>query len=115
MSLDDMLKSMASKPPKRGDMVRDIVIETMATLREEMAKLKVDPEASSRQVTNVVQSINNTARLLARLEGALEITETMILRHPLTRKIADTIVETLEPWPDARKACLQAFENLKNG
>jgi hypothetical protein len=86
--------------------------DTVRRLRRELDRLDDDPEATSRERASVSTALTSATRLLARLSGALEISQSQILRSPHWQAIQQTIVDALRPWPESLAAAhkaLQAF------
>ena len=94
-------------PEASGDAgPREIVIENLRVLRE---RLRTAPPS---EVTKVTGQITAAAKVLARLDGSLEVTRGQIMRSVFWREMVAKMVKVLEPYPEAVRALAKAFEDL---
>jgi hypothetical protein len=108
----------ASAPASRpGDPIGDEAAEAVARdtvnrLRRELDRLDVDTDATSRERASVSTALTSATRLLARLSGALEISQSQILRSPHWQAIQQAVVGALRGNVEALAAvdtALRAF------
>jgi hypothetical protein len=84
---------------------REIVLETLRVLR---ARLRSAPPS---EVTKVTREVTSATKVLARLDGSLEVTQGQIRRSPYWRALMLKIEKAIEPFPDAVRAFAKAFED----
>jgi hypothetical protein len=81
----------------------------VATLRALRRHLE---EAERDEVAALANAITSSSRLLARLTGQLEISESQIVRSVPWRKAKALLEEALAPYPEAARAVAAAFEEF---
>lgn len=117
-SWDEAQASAASKPldkpeppaiphVEETDDIRKITTDTLRTLRGLLQVADRDSMAS------IAQAISAQSRILARVSGQFEITQTQIVRSPHFREAMGVLERAIEPYPDAVRAAAKAFEELQ--
>jgi hypothetical protein len=88
-----------------------IVVELLASLRDQLRAGDLAP----RERAQVSTAATSAARLLARLAGRLELTESQIARSEVFRRLTRRAIESLRPYPDACEAFTSALEAHERG
>jgi len=100
-------KGEAIAPPEADDLdPRANAVATLAALRRHLR------DAERSEVSAIANAITSSSRLLARLTGQLEITESQIVRSVPWRKAMSMLEEALAPYPEAARAVSAAFEGF---
>lgn len=81
-------------------------IATLAVLRRHLIAAPRD------QVTSIANAITSSSRLLARLSGQLEVTQAQVLRSAAWARLQRTILDALDPFPEALRAVADATERI---
>lgn len=98
-------------PPTKGEVNDhdDPRANAVATLHKLRVLLdEVPPERAH----NVANAITASSRLLAKLTGQIDVSETMLLRSMGWARIKTALVEAVRPYPDATRALAEAIEKL---
>lgn len=69
-------------------------------------------EVPPERAHNVANAITASSRLLAKLTGQIDVSETMLLRSMGWARIKTALVEAVRPYPDATRALAEAIEKL---
>lgn len=86
--------------------------DTIRRLRQELERLQGDKVATSKERTQISSALTQATRLLAKLTGSLEVSQSQILRSPHWRKLIETMVEAVRPFPGACAAVGEALRGL---
>lgn len=82
---------------------RAVAVQTLGTLQRTMSEVPPDKRAT------VANSITTVAKLIAKLDGDLELTHGAVIRSKPFREMMTLIETTLSAFPDAAKALAEAF------
>ena len=72
-------------------------------------------ECPKDEIPKVATAITSATRLLARLAGSMEITESQIARSEVFRRLTRRCWDALRPYPDACEALTSALEAHERG
>lgn len=89
-----------------------VVRATVLPLRTLIHRVANTPDSNPREVSTLVTALAGVTKLLARLEGDFELTESILLRSRVYAPTRDAIFDALEAFPEARRAVLAALEKL---
>jgi hypothetical protein len=89
------------------------LVAMVRQLRGELDRLKADPQATSRERAQVVSAMTAALRLVAKLDGAGEITQGQLLRSAAWKRCAAVIVDAARNFPGACEAIGKALRNLE--
>jgi transcriptional regulator with XRE-family HTH domain len=112
-----LIREALKRSPDRADAIAAVRLEdhddpranAVATLKKLRALLDdVDP----RSVPPVAQAITASSRLLAKLTGQIDVSETMLLRSMGWARIKTALVEAVKPYPEAARALAEAIEKI---
>jgi hypothetical protein len=92
-----------------------VAAQTVTTLQAELERLRQDKTSSARERASVASSLTSANKLYAKLSGAFEITDAMVLRSDVWTKLLVEILEALRPFPDATKALLARIQPIEAG
>lgn len=95
-------------PVEEGD-TKAVAAATVAELRAVLRQLRTNG-GSPRELASLAGALTAATRLLSRLDGTLEITESMLVRSDAWDPLKRDIVAALTPWPDALDALIEALE-----
>jgi transcriptional regulator with XRE-family HTH domain len=103
-----------SRPPDEGakgevtdhDDPRANAVATLRYLRELLEDV---PKERAHSIANAITACS---RLLAKLTGQIDVSETMLLRSMGWARIKTALVEAVRPYPDATRALAEAIEKL---
>lgn len=107
-------KSAAGEPLDVSN-PKAIAAATVDQLRETLKQLSDTDGAQPREISAVATALTAATRLLARLDGTLEITPTMLVRSPAWEELSTGISEALRPWPDAAAAVVEVLSRAEAG
>lgn len=86
--------------------------DTIRRLRLELQRLEGDKLSTAKERTQLSSALTQATRLLARLTGSLEISQSQILRSPHWRKLLEGLGAALRPVPGACAAAAEYFRGL---
>ncbi len=86
--------------------------DTIRRLRRELERLDGDKLSTSKERAQLSSALTQATRLLAKLTGSLEISQSQILRSPHWRKLLEGLGDALRPVPGASKAAAEYFRGL---
>ena len=69
---------------------------------------EVEPERAH----SIANAITASSRLLAKLTGQIDVSETMLLRSMGWARIKTSLVDAVRPYPEAARALAEAIEKL---
>jgi predicted transcriptional regulator len=98
--------------PTVDDEALDVARDTVMRLRKELDRLDADPAGTARERASVSTALVSATRLLARLSGALEITQSSILRSVHWSAIKVALVDALVVVPGGLEAMAKALRAL---
>jgi DNA-binding transcriptional regulator YdaS (Cro superfamily) len=81
----------------------------IATLKRLRALLE---EVEPTDAPPIANAITASSRLLAKLTGQIDVSETMLLRSLGWARIKSALIESVRPYPEALKAMADAIETL---
>ncbi len=93
--------------------LRAETIEAIRLHRNELRRLEADRTSSPRDRQHAATSLNTALRLLAKLDGAGEVTQGQILRSPAWRRCAAVILEVAAKFPGCSEAMGKAMRELE--
>jgi hypothetical protein len=102
--------STPSQTPKDP---KEVALSTVATLEKAMAELNADPTTPVKEKAQLATALTSATKLLAVLSGSLEITESTIIKSAAFARWLKIVTESLRPFPDAMRACLEACERFE--
>ena len=92
--------------PKVTDDARQIAVETLTALRGRLA------DCPPGDIPRVANAVTQAAKLLAKVSGQLEISQTQIIRSAPWRQLMERLDEVLVAHPDAAKAWSEALAGM---
>lgn len=102
--------SPPTAPVEKGEVIvvgaddpRENAVATLRILRRALEN------AASEQIPSLANAVTSSSRLLARLSGALDVTEAQVLRSAAWAKLVKVVKEVLEAFPGAPAALDKAM------
>lgn len=98
-------------PPTKGEVNDhdDPRANAVATLRYLRELLEDVPKERAHSIANAITACS---RLLAKLTGQIDVSETMLLRSMGWARIKTSLVDAVRPYPEAARALAEAIEKL---
>jgi hypothetical protein len=81
-------------------------------LRQDLAKLDVDPQASPRERAQLAAAVTAAIRAITKLDPAPSLTMSTILRSEHWTRLRGAVLEALTPYPEALAAVLATVRKL---
>lgn len=95
---------------------RSTAQDTVDRLWRALSRLEGDKHATSREVAAVATSLTSATRLLARLTGSMEVSESQVVRSPAMRRVLAVMLDVLRAElpgrPDVAKKLQEAVHKL---
>ncbi len=98
-----------SAPEEDGLDARELVRKILAEARGLLRQARADRQASYRDKASLLNAATAAVRLLARVSGALEITEAQIVRSLPFREVLARVEDALTPFPEAARSVGEAL------
>lgn len=111
------VKIVRPKIPARTspDAVRDLAGDMLDQIRRDMAAVACDPVLTPDMRAKAYARLAHSLASAAKFTGeAGDIPEAKLLKLPSMRRVLDTILAALAPWPDALRACAEALHQLES-
>lgn len=112
----ERVRARADAPASASSGDLDLRSETEAAIRlhrAEIARLEADRKASPRQRQFAAAALNTSLRLLAKLDGAGDITVSQILRSAAWKRVQTVLLEVARQFPGCCEATGKALRELE--
>lgn len=91
------------------------VRSNLAAIDDAITLAKADKSTPSTHLSALFNSKTAAARMLARLTGALDVSESVIIASPPWQRLVLVIIDALRAHPEAAKAVLAAISKYDDG
>lgn len=105
-------KARSAKVPSKELTAIEAARQNIAEIDATIAAAKGDDATSTSNLSSLFNAKTQASRLLAQLTGALDVSETIILKSPAWQRIAQAIADALRDKPDAAKAVFDTLTKL---
>ena len=91
------------------------MVELLAVARSQLARAESDALSPYRERAQLITACTGLCRLLARLSGQFEVTETAIVRSRPWARVIGVVGEVLQKYPAAAVEVRTALEAFASG